>query len=207
MDASHLFPSKQIVPVVAIDHLDHAVPLANCLYEAGFDKLEVTLRTDAALAAMQAISSAVPKMVVGAGSVRTAQQMQAVHDAGALFAVAPGATDALVSAAKALTLAFIPGAATPSEMMVLLQQGYRLQKFFPAEYVGGIALLKAVSAPLPEVNFMPTGGISANTATDYLSLQNVQAVGGSWIAPTALLEKGDFQQIRQLAELAAKLVE
>lgn len=205
MDASDLLASAKIVPVVVIDDIETAVPLAECLVAAGIDVIEVTLRTEAALQAIQQIAVAVPAMTVGAGSIRNVAQISAVVDAGAKFAVAPGATEQIVTAAETASLPFIPGAATPSEMMVLLQRGYSLQKFFPAELLGGIPFLKAVAAPLPEIRFMPTGGITAKTANDYLALTNVVSVGGSWIAPGELLAARDFTAISSLASQAAQL--
>ena len=205
MDASELLASAKIVPVVVIDDIDTAVPLAECLLAAGIDVIEVTLRTEAGLQAIQKIAAAVPAMTVGAGSIRNVAQISAVADAGAKFAVAPGATEQIVTAAEAASLPFIPGAATPSEMMLLLQRGYALQKFFPAELLGGIPFLKAVAAPLPEISFMPTGGVTAKTATDYLALANVMSVGGTWIAPTGLLAARDFAAIAALASDAAQL--
>lgn len=205
MDASELLASAKIVPVVVIDDIDTAVPLAECLVEAGIDVIEVTLRTDVGLQAIQRIAAAVPAMTVGAGSIRNTAQVGAVADAGAKFAVAPGATEQLLTAAEAVSMPFIPGVATPSEMLALLQRGYSLQKFFPAELLGGIPFLKAVAAPLPEIRFMPTGGITAKTANDYLALSNVVSVGGSWIAPGELLAAADFAAISSLASEAAQL--
>ena len=195
----------RVVPVVVIDALDTAVPLAETLVDSGISVIEVTLRTDAALAAIDAIAKAVPGMVTGAGSVRTPEQMQAVVDAGAQFTVCPGATDRLVEAAEKSGVPFFPGGATPSEMLRLYELGFTTQKFFPAEVAGGIPMLKAVSGPLPEVRFMPTGGISAERAVDYLSLPNVACVGGSWITPKKMLASGDFDGIGKLAAAAAVL--
>jgi len=203
MDASELLAGAKIVPVVVIDDVNTAVPLAECLVDAGLNVIEVTLRTDAGLQAIERIAAAVPAMTVGAGSIRSAQQVDAVARAGAKFGVAPGATEQLLEAAERCTLPFIPGVATPSEMLLLLQRGYSLQKFFPAELLGGIPFLKAIAAPIPEVRFMPTGGISAESAADYLALDNVSSVGGSWITPAGLLTAGDFDAISRLASSAA----
>ncbi len=194
-----------MVPVVVIDDVETAVPLAETLVNAGVSVIEVTLRTDAALAAIEAIAKSVPDMVTGAGSVRTPGQMQAVVDAGAKFTVCPGATDRLVDAAQQSGVPFFPGGATPSEMLRLYELGFTTQKFFPAEVAGGIPMLKAVSGPLPEVSFMPTGGISAERANDYLALPNVACVGGSWITPKSLLAAGDYAAIGRLAAEAATL--
>ncbi|MEM1175994.1 MAG: bifunctional 4-hydroxy-2-oxoglutarate aldolase/2-dehydro-3-deoxy-phosphogluconate aldolase [Pseudomonadota bacterium] len=195
----------RVVPVVVIDQVETAVPLAETLVASGISVIEVTLRTDAAMDAIAAIAKAVPGMVTGAGSVRTPKQMQAVVDAGAQFTVCPGATEQLVAAAERSGVPFFPGGATPSEMLRLYELGFSTQKFFPAEVAGGIPMLKAVSGPLPEVRFMPTGGISVERAVDYLALPNVACVGGSWITPKDLLAAGDFDAIAQLASAAAAL--
>ena len=205
MDATNLFTGVRIVPVVVIDDVELAIPMAECLLDAGLNVIEVTLRTEAGLASIERIASKVPSMIVGAGSIRSLAHLDAVIEAGAKFGVSPGSTDGLLEAASAAGFPFIPGAITPSEMMHLLQQGYRLQKFFPAEPAGGCATLKAVSAPLPEISFMPTGGISAATASDYLALDNVRAIGGSWITPPDLLRAGNFSAISRLAKDAASL--
>jgi len=205
MDASKLMAGARIVPVVVIDDVDTAVPLAECLLGAGLRVIEVTLRSDAGLKAIELIVASVPDMVVGAGSIRQAEQVEAVSEAGAKFGVAPGATGRLLKAAERVRLPFVPGAATPSEMLWLLQRGYTLQKFFPAELLGGIPFLKATGAPIPEVRFMPTGGISVANAADYLALNNVISVGGSWITPAELLAAHDFDAISRLASAAARL--
>ncbi|HJL66297.1 MAG TPA: bifunctional 4-hydroxy-2-oxoglutarate aldolase/2-dehydro-3-deoxy-phosphogluconate aldolase [Arenicellales bacterium] len=205
MDTTNLFTGVRIVPVVVIDDVEIAIPLAESLLDGGLNVIEVTLRTEAGLASIERIASKVPSMIVGAGSIRSLAHLDAVIEAGAKFGVSPGSTDGLLEAASAAGFPFIPGAITPSEMMHLLQQGYRLQKFFPAEPAGGCATLKAVSAPLPEISFMPTGGISAATASDYLALDNVRAIGGSWITPPDLLRAGNFSAISRLAKDAASL--
>lgn len=205
MDASKLLAGAKVVPVVVIDDVEKAVPLAECLLEAGLDVIEVTLRTAAGTEAIERIAAGVPGAIVGAGSIRTVDQLEAVQKAGAKFGVSPGATGRLLNAAKRSGLPLVPGAATPSEMMRLLQRGYTLQKFFPAELAGGVPYLKAVASPIPEVRFMPTGGIGADNAKDYLALKNVAAVGGSWITPASLLAEGDFDAIGKLAADAAAL--
>lgn len=205
MDASRLLANTRIVPVVALENAELAVPLAKCLIDGGIDAIEITLRTNAALAAIENVAQHVPGMVVGAGSVREHSQMGDVIEAGAQFAVSPGATDALLDAAHQYNLPFVPGAVTATEMMTLFEKGYTLQKFFPAELCGGAASLKAVYAPLPDIRFMPTGGISAALAPDYLALPNVAAIGGSWITPGKLLEAGDFDAIGKLAKEAVAM--
>lgn len=199
MDASRLLSGNRVVPVVVLDEAEFAVPLAECLLEAGLLSIEVTLRTPAALDAIDRIARDVPGMIVGAGSIRRPEQVDEVLRAGARFGVSPGATGRLLKAVDKAGLPFIPGASTASEMMYNLQHGYRLQKFFPAEQSGGIRFLKAVGSPLPEVQFVPTGGIDAELATDYLALPNVFAVGGSWIAPQELIARGDFDAISRIA--------
>lgn len=205
MNAAELLSGARVVPVVVIDNIKDAVPLAKTLLESGLDSIEVTLRTDAGLAAIEHIASEVPGMVVGAGSVRRAAQVAEVQSAGAAFAVSPGSSDALLNAVADASLPFVPGAVTASEMLKLLDCGYTLQKFFPAEIAGGAAFLKAVGAPIPEVRFMPTGGINPANANDYLALPNVACIGGSWIAPTTLLRDGEFDAIAELAADAARL--
>ena len=205
MNAADLLAGQRVVPVVVIDDAGDAVPLAKTLLASGLTAIEVTLRTEAGLEAIERIASDVPEMLVGAGSVRRAAQIAEVKAAGALFAVSPGSSDSLLDAAADAELPFVPGAVTASEMLKLLDLGYTLQKFFPAELSGGAAFLKAVGAPIPEVSFMPTGGISPGNAEDYLSLDNVACIGGSWIAPSALLREQDFEAIAGLAAAAAKL--
>jgi 2-dehydro-3-deoxyphosphogluconate aldolase/(4S)-4-hydroxy-2-oxoglutarate aldolase len=205
MDASKLLAGAKIVPVVVIDDVDTAVPLAECILAAGLEVIEVTLRTEAGVEAIRRIADAVPGMIVGAGSIRTVDHVEVVVEAGAKFGVAPGATGRLLNAVNRAGLPFIPGAISPSEVMRLLQRGYTLQKFFPAEISGGIKFLEAVGGPLPEARFIPTGGISAQLAQDYLALGNVAAVGGSWITPKAMLEAGDFDAIGRIAADAAQL--
>lgn len=204
-DATSLLGDDRVVPVVVIEDADIAIQLAETLVDAGLGVIEVTLRTDAALAAITSIAKAVPKMTVGAGSIRERTQFAKVQDAGAAFAVCPGSSDPLLAAAEELQMPFVPGATTPSEMIRLYEQGYRLQKFFPAEQAGGRAFLKAVGGPLPEVLFMPTGGITVDNVQSYLELANVMCVGGSWITPTGLQDKHDFDAIHRLATDAARL--
>ncbi len=205
MDASELVKAYRVVPVVAIDNPDLAVPLAEALLGAGIGIIEITLRTATAMKSIENVIKQVPDMLVGVGSIRHARQLAEVANAGAKFAVSPGHSAALLEAATAARLPFIPGAATPSEMLGLLAAGYTLQKLFPAEVVGGIAMLKSVAGPIPEVRFMPTGGISEDMAGAYLALSNVACVGGSWIAPGALIEARDFVGIGKRAAAAARL--
>ncbi|PTE20538.1 keto-deoxy-phosphogluconate aldolase, partial [Cereibacter changlensis JA139] len=191
-----------VVPVLVLDDLAHARPLAEALVAGGLPALEVTLRTPIALEAIR-IMSEVPGGIVGAGTLLTPADVRAALAAGAKFGVSPGATDRLLDACEDEGLALLPGAATASEVMALLERGYTVQKFFPAEASGGAPALKAIGAPLPQVSFCPTGGIGLNNARDYLSLSNTVCVGGSWVAPKAMMQAGDWEGITALAREAA----
>lgn len=193
-----------VIPVLVIEDLAHAEPLARALVAGGLPVLEVTLRTDCAIEAIRAMAS-VPGSHVGAGTVLSAQDAARAKAAGATFAVSPGATPALIEACTAEALPLLPGAATATEVMTLMEAGFRTMKFFPAGPAGGPAMLKALHGPLPQVTFCPTGGVSLSNATDYLSLPNVACVGGSWVAPVKLMQAGDWEGITALARDAAAL--
>lgn len=193
-----------IVPVLVVDDVAHARPLAEALVAGGLPALEVTLRTPAALDVIAAMAS-VPGGVVGAGTLVTPDDVKAAKAAGAQFGVSPGATDALIAACEAEDLPLLPGAATASEAMALLERGYDMLKFFPAEASGGAPALKAIGAPLPQIAFCPTGGVSMANATSYLSLPNVICAGGSWVAPKDKVLAGDWAGIEALAREAAAL--
>jgi 2-dehydro-3-deoxyphosphogluconate aldolase / (4S)-4-hydroxy-2-oxoglutarate aldolase len=193
-----------VVPVLVIDDLAHARPLAEALVAGGLPALEVTLRTPAALDAIRAMAE-VPGGVVGAGTLLTPADVQAAKAAGAKFGVSPGATDRLIAACEDAGLPLLPGAATASEIMALLEKGYTVQKFFPAEQAGGAAYLKSIGSPIPQVSFCPTGGISLKIAPDYLSLKNILCVGGSWVAPKDAMARGDWAAVTTLAREAAAL--
>ncbi|MCC5992303.1 MAG: bifunctional 4-hydroxy-2-oxoglutarate aldolase/2-dehydro-3-deoxy-phosphogluconate aldolase [Rhodobacteraceae bacterium] len=193
-----------VIPVLVIEDAAHARPLAEALVAGGLPVLEVTLRTPAALQAIAQMAQ-VEGAVVGAGTVLSADQMEAAREAGAIFAVSPGATPALIDAARLHQMALLPGAQSCSEVMALLEQGYNVQKFFPAEAIGGAAALKSIGAPLPQVTFCPTGGITPALAREYLALPNVVCVGGSWVAPADLVAAGDWAAITALARDAAGL--
>ncbi|SLN75044.1 bifunctional 4-hydroxy-2-oxoglutarate aldolase/2-dehydro-3-deoxy-phosphogluconate aldolase [Ruegeria meonggei] len=195
-----------IVPVLVIDDAAQARPLAEALVAGGLPALEVTLRTPAALDAIRAMA-AVPGGVVGAGTLVTPEDVRAAKEAGAQFGVSPGATDALIAACEAEGLPLLPGAATASEAMRLLEQGYDMLKFFPAEASGGAPALKAIGAPLPQITFCPTGGVSPSNARDYLSLTNVVCAGGSWVAPKNMVLGGDWAGIESLGREASKLMD
>ncbi len=196
--------SAPVIPVLVIENREAAVPLAKALVAGGLPILEVTLRTPAALDAIAAMAQ-VAGATVGAGTVLNAHDIERVAMAGAQFAVSPGSTDDLLSASEAANMPLLPGAATASEAMRLLDRGYTVQKFFPAEPSGGAPMLKALSSPLPQVGFCPTGGIGLDNAKDYLGLPNVLCVGGSWITPTHLVRRGEWEAIEALARQAAEL--
>ena len=193
-----------IIPVLVVKDASKAKPLAQALVAGGLPALEVTLRTPAALEVIAEMAQ-VEGGVVGAGTLLTPEDVAAAKEAGALFGVSPGATDRLLDAAEEIGLPMLPGAATATEAMALLERGYTVQKFFPAEAAGGAPALKAIGAPLPQIKFCPTGGVSPRNASDYLSLPNTLCAGGSWVAPADMVETGDWSGITALAADAAKL--
>jgi len=193
-----------VIPVLVIESPQQAAPLASALVAGGLPVLEVTLRTPAALEAIAAIC-AVQGAIVGAGTVLTSQDAQAAREAGAQFAVSPGSTPRLVEACEALDLPLLPGAVTATEAMLLLERGYDMLKFFPAEASGGVAALKALAGPLPQLAFCPTGGVTPENAGAYLSLPNTLCVGGSWVAPADAMRDGDWARITSLARAASQL--
>ena len=205
MEMAAIAALAPVVPVLTIERVDDAVPLARALVKGGLPVIEITLRPVAALEALRAIAAEVSDAVVGAGTVLEAHQVDQVRQAGARFAVSPGCTSSLVAATRAAGLPFLPGVQTVSEAMALAEQGFRLLKFFPADSSGGVSWLKAVGAPLAGLQFCPTGGIGADTAQAYLSLANVACVGGSWVAPRAAVAAQDWSQVERLAAAAAKL--
>jgi len=194
-----------VMPVVVVSDAETAVPLARALVAGGLAGIEVTLRTPAGLEAIERIAAEVPEAVVGAGTVVTPEQARAAADAGARFLVSPGCTAGLASAMADTGLPFLPGVATVSEAMELLERGLSAMKFFPAEASGGAAFLKSLTGPLPQVRFCPTGGITVASAPDYLALPNVGCVGGSWLTPADLVAAGDWERVTQLAKEAAAL--
>ncbi len=193
-----------VVPVLVVDDVAHAAPLAEALVAGGLPALEVTLRTPAALDVIRAMSE-VEGGVVGAGTLLTPEDVKNAVAAGAKFGVSPGATDTLLKACEDAGLPLLPGAATATEAMALLERGYTAMKFFPAEASGGAPALKAIGAPIPQISFCPTGGVSLKNANDYLSLSNVMCVGGSWVAPGDKVKSGDWDGITALAKEAAAL--
>lgn len=205
MDASKVFEGIRLVPVVKLSDAETAVPLARTLYDSGIRAIEITLRTGAALDAIGRVARDVPEMLVGAGSVRRAEQVGLCVDSGAQFLVSPGSTASLLAAVEDANVPCVPGAVTATEMMRLQEAGYRLQKFFSAELSGGVAMLKALAQPLPEVRFFPTGGISADNVSRYLDLPQVACVGGSWFVKEESLTAKDFEGIGVLAAEAVTL--
>jgi 2-dehydro-3-deoxyphosphogluconate aldolase / (4S)-4-hydroxy-2-oxoglutarate aldolase len=193
-----------VVPVIVVDDLAHAAPLARALVAGGLPALEVTLRTPVALDAIRAMAE-IEGGVVGAGTLLTPADVKNAKAAGAKFGVSPGATQRLLDACAEYDLPLLPGAATASEIMALLEMGYTVQKFFPAEQAGGAAYLKSIGSPIPQVKFCPTGGISLKNARDYLGLKNILCVGGSWVAPKEALLSGDWAAVTTLAAEAARL--
>jgi len=204
INAEELCNLAPVIPVLVLDEVTTARPLAEALVAGGLPVLEVTLRTPVALDVISEMTK-VKGGVVGAGTLLTPQDVKNAVDAGATFGVSPGATDTLLDACEEADLPLLPGAATSSEVMRLLERGYRVQKFFPAESNGGAPALKTIGAPLPQVKFCPTGGVSPANARTYLGLSNTLCVGGSWVAPKELITAKDWPAIEALAAEAAAL--
>ncbi|MFF7032750.1 MULTISPECIES: bifunctional 4-hydroxy-2-oxoglutarate aldolase/2-dehydro-3-deoxy-phosphogluconate aldolase [Streptomyces] len=203
--AASVLDLAPVVPVVVLHDVADAVPLARALVAGGLPAIEVTLRTPAALESIRAMAAEVPGAVVGAGTVISPEHVRDTVGAGARFLVSPGWTDALLEAMKASGVPFLPGVSTTSEVVALLERGVREMKFFPAEAAGGTAYLKALSAPLPQARFCPTGGISLASAPSYLALPNVGCVGGSWMVPADAVAAKDWDRVARLAAEAAAL--
>jgi 2-dehydro-3-deoxyphosphogluconate aldolase/(4S)-4-hydroxy-2-oxoglutarate aldolase len=204
-DLSTMLSLAPVIPVVVIDDEDAAVPMARALVAGGLPVIEVTLRTPAGLSAIKRIAQEVPDAVVGAGTVLSRADVAAAVGAGSRFLVSPGCTPGLLDAMLDSGVAPLPGTATGSEVMTLLERGLTYAKFFPAKPAGGIPYLKALAGPLPMVRFCPTGGIDLATAPDFLALSNVVCVGGSWITPADAVAGGDWARVEQLARQAAQL--
>ncbi|MGF1543558.1 MAG: bifunctional 4-hydroxy-2-oxoglutarate aldolase/2-dehydro-3-deoxy-phosphogluconate aldolase [Parvularculaceae bacterium] len=194
-----------VMPVLEIAELDSAAPLATALLDGGVDVIELTMRTDCALEALRAAKATQPDMVIGMGTIRTPNDVEEALAAGADFLVSPGAGPALLDALAQSGAPALPGVATASEAMAASEAGFDAMKLFPAEAVGGVALLKSLAGPLPNLRFCPTGGVSAELAPTYLALPNVACVGGSWIATRQMIADGDFETIRKNAERAAAM--
>jgi 2-dehydro-3-deoxyphosphogluconate aldolase/(4S)-4-hydroxy-2-oxoglutarate aldolase len=194
-----------VIPVLTITELEHAVPLARALSAGGLRVLEITLRTPVALAAIDAMRKALPDAVIGVGTLTRAVDFAAADRVGAQFGVTPGLTPELAAAARGARFPLLPGVMTPTELIAARAAGFNVLKLFPAEQAGGVAMLRALGAPFPDVFFCPTGGITRATAPDYLELPNVVCVGGSWLAPRAMLSAADWAGIEALARDAAGL--
>jgi len=196
--------SATVIPVIAVDDPEHAVPLARALVAGGIRVLEVTLRTQHGLSAIRAMT-AVEGAVVGVGTLTQPEEFAAARDAGAVFGVSPGLTPSLVDAAKKSGLPLLPGVMTPSEVLAAREAGFRQLKLFPAVPAGGVGMLNAISGPLPDVTFCPTGGISMDNAAQFLACKNVACIGGSWLTPKDAIAAGDWDRITELARAAAAL--
>ena len=194
-----------VIPVIVIERVDDAVPLARALVAGGVRVLEVTLRTPVALEAMRRIVAEVPDAIVGAGTIRSVADLAAARAAGCAFGVSPGYTREIGRAARDLELPLLPGVATGSEVMAANDEGYNFLKFFPAAAAGGVPMLKSLAGPFADVVFCPTGGVTPQTAPQYLALQNVKVVGGSWLTPADAVRAGDWGRITALARAAAAL--
>ncbi len=205
MNTLELAAHGPVIPVIVLHRLADAVPLARALVAGGIQVLEVTLRTPVALACMQAIAREVPEAIVGAGTVRSVPDVQAALDAGCQFAVSPGYTPAVGQDCLQRGLPLLPGVATASEVMMAQADGYHFLKFFPATAAGGIPMLKALAGPFPDVMFCPTGGITLQTAPQFLALPNVKVCGGSWLTPQEAIDAGDWSRVTALAREAAAL--
>lgn len=205
MSIEKILSAAPVVPVVVIDNLEDAVPLATALYNGGLRALEITLRTPVAVDAIKAIKAALPDAYVGTGTVIDKATFNASIEANADFMVSPGVNDELLELAVTSDIPFLPGAATPSEVMKLASRGFGYLKFFPAEAAGGVPMLKSIYGPLPQVKFCPTGGISVTTAPNYLALPNVVCVGGTWMLDKQLIANKDWQGIEELARQASEI--
>ncbi|MEH6460773.1 bifunctional 4-hydroxy-2-oxoglutarate aldolase/2-dehydro-3-deoxy-phosphogluconate aldolase [Chitinimonas sp. JJ19] len=205
MNIRDIMRASKVMPVIVIDRIEDAVPLAQALVAGGIRVLEVTLRTPVALAAVRAIAAAVPDAIVGVGTVTRPEQFAEAKTAGAVFAVTPGLTEELAQAAKAAGIALLPGVMTPSEVIAALGWGFDAMKLFPAEQAGGMGMLKAMAGPFADVLFCPTGGVTVESAPRFLALPNVGCVGGSWLVPKDRIAAGDWRAVTQLAREAAAL--
>lgn len=202
IDSSEVFAAGPVVPVLVIDSVEDAVPIAEALMAGGIKVLEVTLRTPAAIDVIREIAEKCPDAIVGAGTVTNAEQLRQVTEAGAKFAISPGLTSELLDAGNAGSIALIPGVASISELMVGLDKGYSHFKFFPAEASGGVQSLKSIGGPFPDVTFCPTGGINPGNYQDYLALKNVACCGGSWLCPDSAVKEKRWNEITEFAKTA-----
>jgi 2-dehydro-3-deoxyphosphogluconate aldolase/(4S)-4-hydroxy-2-oxoglutarate aldolase len=205
MTLLEIMRASPVIPVIAIDDINQAVPLAKALVAGGIRVLEVTLRTPHGLPAIRAMAEQVPEAIVGVGTLTQPDEFAAAREAGAVFGVSPGLTPALIEAAKKSGLPLLPGVMTPSEVMAAREAGFRQLKLFPAVPAGGIGMLNAIAGPLPDVMFCPTGGISQENAAQFLACRNVACIGGSWLTPKDAMQAGDWARITQLAAAASAL--
>lgn len=205
MNLLEIMRASPVIPVIAIDNLKHAVPLARALVAGGIHVLEVTLRTPHGLAAIRAIAEQVPEAILGVGTLTQHDEFAAARDAGAVFGVSPGLTMELIQASSSSGLPLLPGVMTPSEIMSAREVGFRQVKLFPAVPAGGVGMLNAIAGPLPDMLFCPTGGISQQTAAQFLACKNVACVGGSWLTPKDVVAAEDWARITELAKAAAAL--
>ena len=205
MDIRSVLAASPVMPVIVLEEVAHAVPLARALVAGGIRVLEVTLRTPVALECMRAIAAEVPEALLGAGTVLSAADLDAAAKAGAVFAISPGASPALLEAARTSPIPFLPAVMTPSDVITAMDAGFDTFKLFPAAQAGGMAMLKALGGPFPQARFCPTGGIDAASAPAFLALPNVACVGGSWLCPAELVRAGDWDAITALARAAAAL--
>jgi 2-dehydro-3-deoxyphosphogluconate aldolase/(4S)-4-hydroxy-2-oxoglutarate aldolase len=205
MTLLEIMRTSAVIPVIAIDKIEYAVPLAKALVAGGIRVLEVTLRTEHGLPAIRAMAEQVEGAIVGVGTLTQPEEFAAARDAGAVFGVSPGLTPALIQAAKQSGLPLLPGVMTPSEVMAAREQGFRQLKLFPAVPAGGVGMLNAIAGPLGDITFCPTGGIAQETAPQFLACKNVACVGGSWLTPKDAMEAGDWDRITALAKAASAL--
>ena len=205
MDIRSVLAASPVMPVIVLEEVAHAVPLARALVAGGIRVLEVTLRTPVALDCMRAIAAEVPEALLGAGTVLSAADLDAAAKAGAVFAISPGASPALLQAARTSPIPFLPAVMTPSDVITAMDAGFDTFKLFPAAQAGGMAMLKAMGGPFPQARFCPTGGIDAASAPAFLALPNVACVGGSWLCPAELVRAGNWDAITALARAAAAL--
>lgn len=205
MNILDIMQASPVMPVIVVDDPAKAVPLARALVEGGIRVLEVTLRTASAMESIKRIIREVPEAITGVGTITSVDQLKAVLDAGAAFGVSPGLGDELLAQVQRAGFPFLPGVMTPTEVMQAHALGFRALKLFPAQQAGGIGMLKALGGPFHDVKFCPTGGVDAKTAAEFLALPNVGCVGGSWIAPTAMVDAGDWAGITALAKAARAL--
>jgi 2-dehydro-3-deoxyphosphogluconate aldolase / (4S)-4-hydroxy-2-oxoglutarate aldolase len=205
IDILDIMRISPVIPVIAIDDIEHAIPMARALVAGGLRVLEVTLRTVHGLAAIRAIAEQVPQAVVGVGTLTQPEEFVAARDAGAVFGVSPGLTPALIAAARSSGLPLLPGVMTPSEVMAAREAGFTRLKLFPAVPAGGIGMLNSIAGPLSDVMFCPTGGVTVQTAAQFLACKNVACVGGSWLTPKDAMQRGDWGSITALAAAASAL--